>query len=107
MFFSYVEILCNTGGIFKKKQTKKKNEQGHVQRQRAHARCWRHFLSALFSAALVGYDGAKHDKSTAAGVAAECGAEVPVVPDINTNLQKCDKRRGKQDERVKPKHPGG
>lgn len=59
-----------------------------MQRQRAHARCWQHFLSALFS----GYDGAKHDKSmTAAGAAAECEAEV--APDVNTNLEKWDKRK--------------
>lgn len=65
-----------------------------MQRQRARARCWQHFLSALFS----GCDGAKHDKSmTAAGVAAEREAEV--APDVNTNLEKWDKRQeGKQGE---------
>lgn len=73
---------------------KKRKEQGHVQQQRAHARCWQHFLCALFS----GYDGAKHDKS----MTAECEAEVAVVPDVNTNLEKWDKRRGKQGEARAP-----
>lgn len=60
---------------------------GHM-RARTH-RHWQHFQSALFWAALAGYVGAKHDKTMTAGeVMAECGAEVPVVPDVNTNLEK-------------------
>lgn len=66
-------------------------------------RCWQHFLSALFSAALAGYDGAKHDKRmTAAGAGAERGAEVPAGPDVNTNLHKWDKRRAKRGEAQAP-----
>lgn len=103
VFCSYVEIsLCNTGRIYIKKKGRNRGMcSGNV-------RCRQHFLSAVLSAALVGYNGAKHDKSmTAAGVTAERGAEVPAVPDVNTNLEKWDKRRGKEGERVKPKHPGG
>lgn len=65
-----------------RKKTNKKNrkEQRHVRRPHAHT----HFRSALFWAALTGYAGAKHDKTMTAGeVMAECGAEVPVLPDVN------------------------
>lgn len=56
-----------------KKKKKKRKEQSHVQRPHArthahtHERRGQHFRSELFSAALAGHDGAKHEKTTTAG----------------------------------------